>query len=107
MLYRELLVRFAMVLLVLAAGELLVFTIERAHAATIGYRIRLEVCGEKVCRQIRTPANLWGGKYACDGRAEIIQDEAAAFLRAQAFKGPRPYLKVGARCVAVSGLKEA
>jgi hypothetical protein len=107
MIYREILVRLGLITLVVLAGELLVHSIQHVHAATIGYRIKVEVCGGKVCRPVRTPANLWGGEYACQGRAKLIQDEAVAFLNAQRLTGPRPSLKLGAKCVAVEGQKGA
>lgn len=104
---RELLVRFGLVILVVLAGELLVYSIEHAHAATIGYRIEVRVCGDRGCAHLRTPANLWGGKYARDGRAETIRDTVADYLAEQRLKGRRPRIGVAAKCVPVYGEKEA
>jgi hypothetical protein len=106
MLYRELLVRLIMVLLVLVAGELLVSAIERAHAATVGYRIEVRVCDDRFCAQIRTAESLWAGQYACAKRAGTIQGLAVDFLNDQRFEGARPSLKVGAECVPVVSDKQ-
>lgn len=107
MIYREILVRFGLVILIVLAGELLVFSIQHAKAATIGYRIEVRICDDRFCAHIRSADSLWAGQYACSKRAGTIQDMAVDFLNGQRFDGPRPPLKVDAECVPVYGEKEA
>lgn len=99
--------RLWLVILVVLLAELFVYSIERPRAAVIGYTIQLHVCDAAQCARIRVPPNRWGGQYACDGRAETIQDEAADILNRQAIKGPKPALRVRARCVSVLGMNSA
>ena len=95
------------VALVVLAAELFVYQIENAHAATIGYQIQVFACDTSRCARIHTPPHLWGGKYACDGRAEWIKDEAQRIVSERPVKGQRPNIEIRTRCAPAYGDKVA
>lgn len=99
--------RLWLIALVVLIAELFVYGIENARAAQIGYQIQVFACDTAQCVRIRTPSNLWGGKYACDERAEWIKDEAARIVREQPLKGPRAYIEIRTRCAPAYGDKVA
>lgn len=99
--------RLWLIALAVIVVELFVYRIEQAHAAVIGYQIQVLACDTSRCAQIRTPPHLWGGKYACDGRAEWIKDEAQRIVSEQPLKGARPYVEIRTRCVPAYGDKVA
>ncbi|KQO94640.1 hypothetical protein [Methylobacterium sp. Leaf91] len=68
-----------------------------AHAETIGYRIEAEACRGAVCRPLTASSRIWGGLYACQGRAANIAR----------FGLPGDPREIRARCTAIAGMPSA
>ncbi|GJE45449.1 hypothetical protein AEGHOMDF_4644 [Methylobacterium soli] len=93
-------------LVAFAGGHLGVRTARADEAATIGYRIELQACRGEVCLPISVPTPLWEGRYACDGRATWVAEDAAE-LGPAVFGLPAGPWNFRARCAPVTGDRRA
>ena len=68
-----------------------------ATAETIGYRIEADACRGAVCRPLGASPRIWGGRYACEGRAANLAR----------FGLPGDPRVIRARCTAIDGMPSA
>lgn len=90
------------VALILVAGWGWVWAFTPAHADTIAYRIEVRACRADGRRLLPVSARRWGGLYACQGHADLIERNADALLPVRGL--PKGAWTIRARCAAVDGM---
>lgn len=79
----------------------------RADADIIGSRIEARACqGPVLCADLPTSKRLWGGRYACQGRAENLR-EMASDMPPKALRLLKGAYTFTVRCRPVEGMPGA